>query len=424
MNTSLLKIAILIGLNLICDSSFAQKISKPLTFSETIENTESESISKIKYLYYNAEAAYQLEDFEVSKKGFLKIVDSFADNQNAQIYFGNCYYRLSCIASLNKNSGPNNNQLNNRTDLDLYYIKLAINQQPKNKDFLVKKAQIYERFSQNTVGEKPIIYPDSYAVDMRIAAAEIYTLLCTLDPHSWTFHEQAANNWTSASINFIDRADPKKFKSADAQKMAFFLVQQLGNFCDTWAIHLGNTPRLEEYKSAAVKLKSSLQGENKSHNAETKDTLDGGITEQKIASNNSRTTKTIFLSAINEQHFDSAHFAAEQLEMDLPIFSAHALVDAFQNLYQGKIIDPEFFDAILSTETDPFIRWQTRRLMALNFCKQGNWKSSYSIWFEIFNENGIQLHDFDCAIASAEKTQQTEMANNWKLLAQKLAAPR
>lgn len=104
----------------------------------------------------------------------------------------------------------------------LYQLDLALKYSPNNRDYLYAKAQLLEK-NNNWLG-----------------AAKIYKDLCSIDPHSWTFHEKTASayfEYLPQVLNGNAQENSGKSKqrnpSNDAQSQAEVL-QEFQIFSDTW----------------------------------------------------------------------------------------------------------------------------------------------------------------------------------------------
>ena len=125
----------------------------------------------------------------------------------------------------------------------LYQLDLALKYSPNNKDYLYAKAQLLEK-TQNWMG-----------------AAKIYKDLCSIDPHSWTFHEKAATAYfeylpqvLNGKGEFffrdeIDNARKSKHKNpSNVAQSQLEILQEFQSFSDTWEKHFSLSPSIVETK--------------------------------------------------------------------------------------------------------------------------------------------------------------------------------
>jgi hypothetical protein len=216
--------------------------------------------ARLKSNYYLAESKFQEEAFHESQQLFQKLIDTFQKtamskrtemdlptaNSDAQFISG-AYFRLSQLsakdysiyyqgntsAAINSGnaivSGASNTSNRNESTqstihkanigMALYELDLALKYSPNNKDYLYAKAQLLEK-SQNWMG-----------------AAKIYKDLCSIDPHSWTFHEKAAN----AYLEYL----PQVLNGKESQ---LEILQEFQSFSDTWEKHFSLSPSIVETK--------------------------------------------------------------------------------------------------------------------------------------------------------------------------------
>jgi hypothetical protein len=252
----------------------------------------------------------------------------------------------------------------------LYQLDLALNYSPNNKDYLYAKAQLLEK-TQNWM-----------------AAAKIYKELCSIDPHSWTFHEKAAG----AYLEYL----PQVLNGKGSQ---LEILQEFQSFSDTWEKHFSLSPSIVETKlyilwcrevflkfpaeiidnpeknaSVLQKYQSMipvdisnwmLQNDftnNTYHLRKKNDVLriesgpnQKNTAQQQFQSGVVRHVDKVFYVAIIRQDWLMAYQYADTLENTLPIFTARDLVKGFQQL---TINQPQTAIEICKNsdiETNPFV---------------------------------------------------------------------
>ena len=239
---------------------------------------------RLKSDYFLAESKFQEEAFHESQQLFQKLIDTFQKampstrnelnlptiNNDAQFISG-AYFRLSqlsakdySIYSQGNTSAPINSgnaaftgqsstsKTNDVTmssmhkaniQMALYQLDLALKYSPNNKDYLYAKAQLLEK-TQNWMG-----------------AAKIYKDLCSIDPHSWTFHEKAATAYfeylpqvLNGKGEFffrdeIENAGKSKHKNpSNVAQSQLEILQEFQSFSDTWEKHFSLSPSIVETK--------------------------------------------------------------------------------------------------------------------------------------------------------------------------------
>ena len=379
---------------------------------------------RLKSDYFLAESKFQEEAFHESQQLFQKLIDTFQKtalskrneldlptaNSDAQFISG-AYFRLSQLsakdysiyyqgntsAAINSGNaaftGASNTSNTNESTLStmhkanigmaLYELDLALKYSPNNKDYLCTKAQLLEK-SQNWMG-----------------AAKIYKDLCSIDPHSWTFHEKAAN----AYLEYL----PTVLNGKGSQ---LEILQEFQMFSDTWEKHFSLSPSIVEAKlyilwcreiylkfpaeiidnpgkNASVLQKyqsmipvdisnwmlqndftnNTYQLRNKNDVQRSDATPKQGANDDAQNANNERkindseqnangtkaTVQQRFQTAINRQDWLMAYQYADTLENTLPIFTARDLVKGFQQL---TINQPQTAVEICKNsdiETNPFV---------------------------------------------------------------------
>jgi hypothetical protein len=366
---------------------------------------------RLKSDYFLAESKFQEEAFHESQQLFQKLIDSAQKNpslkgnatdvsslKNDAQFISGAYFRLSQLsakdysiyyqgntsAAINSGnaivSGASNTSNTNEStrttmhkanvQMALYELDLALKYSPNNKDYLYAKAQLLEK-TQNWMG-----------------AAKIYNELCTIDPHSWTFHEKAAN----AYLEYL----PQVLNGKGSQ---LEILQEFQMFSDSWEKHFSLSPSIVETKlyilwcreiylkfpaeiidnpekNASVlqkyqsmisvdisnwmrqndytnityqlKKKSDVQRSESSPNQKT-------TAQQQFQSGVNRQIDKVFYVAIIRQDWLMAYQYADTLENTLPIFTARDLVKGFQQL---TINQPQTAVEICKNsdiETNPFI---------------------------------------------------------------------
>ena len=363
---------------------------------------------RLKSNYFLAESKFQEEAFHESQQLFQKLIDTFQKtamskrneldlptaNSDAQFISG-AYFRLSQLSAKDYsiysqgntsaaiNSGnaafTGESSTSNTTvstmhkaniQMALYQLDLALNYSPNNKDYLYAKAQLLEK-TQNWM-----------------AAAKIYKDLCSIDPHSWTFHEKAAN----AYLEYL----PQVLNGKGSQ---LEILQEFQSFSDTWEKHFSLSPSIVETKlyilwcrevflkfpaeiinnpeknaSVLQKYQSMipidisnwmLQNDftnNTYHLRKKNDVLriesgpnQKNTAQQQFQSGVVRHVDKVFYVAIVRQDWLMAYQYADTLENTLPIFTARDLVKGFQQL---TINQPQTAIEICKNsalETNPFV---------------------------------------------------------------------
>lgn len=239
---------------------------------------------RLKSDYFLAESKFQEEAFHESQQLFQKLIDTFQKatpskrneldlatiNNDAQFISG-AYFRLSQLsakdyfiysqgntsAPINSGNAAFNGQSSTSKTNDvtmstmhkaniqmaLYQLDLALKYSPNNKDYLYAKAQLLEK-TQNWMG-----------------AAKIYKDLCSIDPHSWTFHEKAATAYfeylpqvLNGKGEFffrdeIENAGKSKHKNpSNVAQSQLEILQEFQSFSDTWEKHFSLSPSIVETK--------------------------------------------------------------------------------------------------------------------------------------------------------------------------------
>ncbi len=239
---------------------------------------------RLKSDYFLAESKFQEEAFHESQQLFQKLIDTFQKatpskrneldlatiNNDAQFISG-AYFRLSQLsakdysiysqgntsAAINSGNAAFTGQSSTSKTNDvtmssmhkaniqmaLYQLDLALKYSPNNKDYLYAKAQLLEK-TQNWMG-----------------AAKIYKDLCSIDPHSWTFHEKAATAYfeylpqvLNGKGEFffrdeIDNARKSKHKNpSNVAQSQLEILQEFQSFSDTWEKHFSLSPSIVETK--------------------------------------------------------------------------------------------------------------------------------------------------------------------------------
>jgi hypothetical protein len=388
---------------------------------------------QLKSNYFLAEAKFQEEAFFESQQLFQKLIDTFqktglskhnetdlkSSNNDTQFISG-AYYRLSQLSAKDYSiysqgasgntlpsiardvSGTSNANRENLTtnstmhkanlNMALYQLDLALKYSPKNRDYLYAKAQLLEK-TNNWLG-----------------AAKIYKDLCSIDPHSWTFHEKAASAYFEylpqvLNGNAQENSGKSKQKnpSNDAQSQVEVL-QEFNIFSDTWEKHFSLSPSIIETKlyilwCQEILLKfSSEMVENPEKNnilllryqsmipanisqwMQQNDFTNHTYNLKKIVHNplssistdfqskgNTRVqirqhgtyesnAQEIFQTAIREQNWLVAYQYADTLENTLPIFTAHDIVKGFQQLMINQPHTAVEICKNNAIETNPFIQ--------------------------------------------------------------------
>lgn len=240
--------------------------------------------ARLKSVYFLAESKFQEEAFHESQQLFQKLIDSTQKNlsinskstegrplNNDVQFISGAYFRLSQLSAKdysiysqgntsaainsgnaaftgesstsNTNEIPKSGMHKANISMALYHLDLALKYSPNNKDYLYAEAQLLEK-SKNWVG-----------------AIKIYKELCTIDPHSWTFHEKAASAYFEylpqvlngkGGIYFRDDkeiAGKSKHKNpSNVAQSQLEILQEFQIFSDTWEKHFSLSPSIVETK--------------------------------------------------------------------------------------------------------------------------------------------------------------------------------
>jgi hypothetical protein len=366
---------------------------------------------RLKSNYYLAESKFQEEAFHESQQLFQKLIDSTQKNpslkgnatdvsslKNDAQFISGAYFRLSQLsakdysiyyqgntsAAINSGnaivSGASNTSNTNEStmttmhkaniNMALYQLDLALKYSPNNKDYLYATAQLLEK-TKNWMG-----------------AAKIYKDLCSIDPHSWTFHEKAAN----AYLEYL----PQVLNGKGSQ---LEILQEFQMFSDSWEKHFSLSPsivetklyilwcreiylkfpaeiidnpekngyilqkyqsmisvdisnwmRQNDYTNITYQLKKINDVQRSESNPNQKATA-----QQQFQTGVVRQIDKIFYVSIIRQDWLMAYQYADTLENTLPIFTARDLVKGFQQL---TINQPQTAVEICKNsdiETNPFV---------------------------------------------------------------------
>ena len=393
--------------------------------------------ARLKSDYFLAESKFQEEAFHESQQLFQKLIDSTQKNlsinskstevrplNNDAQFISGAYFRLSQLsakdysiyyqgntsAAINSgNAGVSNKSNTTNTNeipksgmhkanisMALYHLDLALKYSPNNKDYLYAEAQLLEK-SKNWVG-----------------AIKIYKELCTIDPHSWTFHEKAASAYFEylpqvlngkGGIYFRDDkeiAGKSKHKNPpNVAQSQLEILQEFQIFSDTWEKHFSLSPSIVETKLYILWCKEvflkfpaeiidnpgknstilqqyqsmipvdisnwMLQNDFRNNTYQLKkindvqrsdETPNSGREMNDSEQNTNGTKATVqqrFQTAIIRQDWLAAYQYADTLENTLPIFTARDLVKGFQQL---AINQPKTAVEICKNsaiETNPFV---------------------------------------------------------------------
>jgi hypothetical protein len=387
--------------------------------------------ARLKSNYFLAESKFQEEAFYEAQQLFQKLIDSAQKNatiigatkasslNNDAQFISGAYFRLSQLSAIDyptypqsipnvpKNSeiastsNPSNTNNTNEKPatsihkasihMALYQLELALKYSPNNKDYLFAEAQLLEK-SKNWLG-----------------AIKIYTELCTIDPHSWTFHEKAA----SAYFEYLPQIlNGKGGHYPREVKPQVDILKEFQAFADTWEKHFSLSPSIVETKlyilwCKEVYLKfpadiidnpekntsilqhfqsmipinisnwmmqneftnNTYQLRKLNKNQPTIITPSEGLMgeiqypsgEIKMADSNQHTLdpKTTlqqrFKMAITKQDWLNAYQFADSLENSLPIFTARDLVKGFQELSISQYSSAVEICRNSAIENNPFI---------------------------------------------------------------------
>jgi hypothetical protein len=237
--------------------------------------------ARLKSNYFLAESKFQEEAFHESQQLFQKLIDSAQKNpsnkgnatdvsplNNDAQFISGAYFRLSQLsakdysiyyqgntsAAINSGNavftGESSTSKTTQSDMHkaninmaLYQLDLALKYSHNNKDYLYAMAQLLEK-TQNWMG-----------------AAKIYNELCTIDPHSWTFHEKAASAYfeylptvLNGKGGFYFRNDKenagksKQKNPSNTANLQLEILQEFQSFSDSWEKHFSLSPSIVETK--------------------------------------------------------------------------------------------------------------------------------------------------------------------------------
>lgn len=380
--------------------------------------------ARLKSDYFLAESKFQEEAFHEAQQLFQKLIDSTQKNlsinskstegrplNNDVQFISGAYFRLSQLSAKdysiysqgntsaainsgdaavsNKSNTTNTNEIPKsgihkaNISMALYHLDLALKYSPNNKDYLYAEAQLLEK-SKNWVG-----------------AAKIYKELCTIDPHSWTFHEKAANAYFEylpqvlngmGGIYFRDDkeiAGKSKHKNpSNVAQSQLEILQEFQIFSDTWEKHFSLSPSIVETKlyilwcrevflkfpaeiidnpeknSTILQQYQSmipvdisnwmLQNDFTNNTYQLKKINDVQRNDAKPDKGNQHVDK-IFYVAIIRQDWLMAYQYADTLENTLPIFTARDLVKGFQQLTINQTQTTLEICKNSAIETNPFV---------------------------------------------------------------------
>lgn len=338
---------------------------------------------ELKIAYFSAEAHYQAEQFHEAKNEFQHILDSFSQPENTPHLTG-VLFRLAQIQAREYTFANAQGAVQtHQPDVlqALHYTERALNIQPKNTDILYFKATL--EYNHN----KPL------------KAAQTLQQLCTLDPHSFTFHHFAA----------IALSQTLKGPSAPTQTL------ELLRFCDTWETHLGLTEKVKQFRQLA-KDQQQIQSLPNNNNPKAK-TADAPTTT--ILSAPNRYRKNLALR-IEYNRYAEAHLWADSLENIAPVFTAHNLVNGFEHAHNNRWQEAQAELANSDLETDPFIQLQYLRLNARITAHQQQTTKALNLYIELYQKEGLTPSDLPFAISVAEQAQSVQYLNLWKQMAQDL----
>jgi len=358
--------------------------------------------ANIKLAYFSAEAQYQAENFHEAQQAFQQLIDSFSVPTTNPFLLG-AYFRLSQLHAAEYTFITKNNSAQTHSpDIiqALHYLETGLSLQPNNIDLLFLKANL------------------EYNHNQPLKAASTFQTLCTLDPHSFTFHHFAA----------IALSQTLKGPNSNQQ------AQQLRTFCDTWEKHLGNTEKLAQFRQLANDQLQIQQVNTNRNNPNTTTNQSAPISKPNTLSTPNKYRKFLALS-LEMNRYQEAHIWADSLESVAPIFSAHNLVSAFAYAYnnQWELADAETANS--QVETDPFILNQYLRIQARiashraqqhpNFGnpKLPETETALNLWIQLNQQEGLSPTDLPFAISIADQAKSFQYLTLWKQMAQDLKTP-
>lgn len=339
----------------------------------------------LKIAYFSAEAHYQAENYHAAKEEFQHILDSFSQPENIPHLTGVLFRLAQIHAQQYTYANPQGAIQTHQPDVvqALHYTERALNIQPKNTDILYLKATL------------------EYNHNQPLKAAQTLQQLCTLDPHSLTFHQFAAI------------ALSQTIKGSIATQQA----KELLRFCDSWETHLGLTEKVKQYRQLALD-QQQIQAINNSK-AQANRPSNTNPPPQTTLSAPNRYRKNL-ATLIEKNQFAEAHLWADSLEAISPVFSAHNLVNGFELAFKNHWQEAQAELANSDLETDPFIKLQYLRLNARITTQQQQTAKALNLWIELFEKEGLTPTDLPLAISVAEQAQSIQYLNRWKQMAQDL----
>lgn len=355
----------------------------------------------LKLAYYQAEAQYQAENYHQAQTAFQSLLDSFSSPDTKPFLVG-ALYRMSQLQALEYTYIDEKNEAKNHQPnipQALYYVETGLAIQPNHIDLLFQKANL--EYNHN----KPL------------KAAKTFQTLCTLDPHSFTFHHFAAI------------ALSQTLKGPDATNQAKALL----TFCDTWETHLGNTEKLQQFRQLANDHLQIQEIKTLKNNPNNSTGQPAPIQLPALSAPN-KYRKFLALS-LEMNRYQEAHIWADSLESVAPIFSAHNLVNAFSYAYNNQWELAQAETANSQVETDPFILNQYLRISARIASHQaqqhpnfGNPKlpeteAALNLWIDLHQREGLSPNDLPFAISIADQAHSVQYLTRWKQMAQDLKTP-
>ncbi|MBM3437650.1 MAG: hypothetical protein FJX91_00805 [Bacteroidetes bacterium] len=358
--------------------------------------------ANIKLAYYSAEAQYQAENFHEAQQAFQQLIDSFSAPTTKPFLLG-AYFRLSQLHAAEYTFITKNNSAQTHSpDIiqALHYLETGLSLQPNNIDLLFLKANL------------------EYNHNQPLKAASTFQTLCTLDPHSFTFHHFAAI------------ALSQTLKGPNSTQQA----QQLRTFCDTWEKHLGNTEKLAQFRQLAND-QLQIQQLNTNRNNPNKSTNQSAPNSKPNALSTPNKYRKFLALSFETNRFQEAHIWADSLESVAPVFSAHNLVNAFAYAHnnQWELADAETANS--QVETDPFVLNQYLRIQARiashraqqhpNFGnpKLPETETALNLWIQLNQQEGLSPNDLPFAISIADQAKSVQYLTLWKQMAQDLKTP-
>ncbi len=352
--------------------------------------------------YYTAENHYQNGQFSSAAKSFESLINTLDDAEktiSSTSFLGASYFRLSCIAALDypvqnddtAHSLFKTTRTTHKKDYDLaiYYSSEAVRIEPENEDFLFHYATLLT--NNNNWEEATIAFVE----------------LVHRNPHSWTFHETAAEGYLKLCENIQDYEDLSD------------QAENLIGFCDTWAVHFGLSALIVKYKSEGLRLQNKplsadilvweeaqlLQSQSKKQpNVNSSALILPPNAKTRLALN-----YALFKKAAGIMDVPEMQAQLDSIEIQAAIFSGEALISAYKKYLVADYSNSlSLLNKNFNADNNTFMRLEYTRLIALNQTKMGLWSDAWKNWDYLISSDplwtNLYENDYSFAIETAEKT--------------------